>query len=194
MRGPVEFSPSTPGVASGSVSAEPGVVPGRACGTCKLCCKVAAVEEFAKPMAVWCPHCQRGNGCAIYISRPPSCRSFYCQWMLVPGLGDEWKPERAKFALVRTEGGHRLTALVDPGYPLAWRRSPYFENLKQWAVQAAQKWPELHLVDVMIGTHCIVLLPDREVDMGTLAAGEMIQLTARMVGPSRVFDACKVKG
>ena len=181
-------------MARGSASAEPGVVPGRACGTCKLCCKVAAVEEFAKPMAVWCPHCQRGNGCAIYISRPPSCRSFYCQWMLVPGLGDEWKPERAKFALVRTEGGHRLTALVDPGYPVAWRRSPYFENLKHWAAQAAQKWPELHLVDVMIGTHCIVLLPDREVDMGTLAAGEMIQLTARMVGPSRVFDACKVKG
>jgi hypothetical protein len=194
MRGGVEFSPSTPGVASRSASAEPSVVPGRACGTCKLCCKVAAVEEFAKPMAVWCPHCRRGNGCVIYISRPPSCRSFYCQWMLVPGLGDEWKPERAKFALVMTEGGHRLTALVDPGYPIAWRRSPYFENLKRWAVQAAQKWPELHLVDVMIGTHCIVLLPDREIDMGTLAAGEMIQLTARMVGPSRVFDACKVKG
>jgi hypothetical protein len=178
--------------ANGWASGEPGVVPGRSCGTCTLCCKVAAVEEVAKPMGVWCPHCRRGTGCAIYASRPPSCRTFYCQWMLERGLGDEWKPERAKFALVRTEGGHRLTALVDPGYPAAWRRSPYYENLRQWAVEAAQRWPDLHLVDVMIGAHCIVLLPDREVDIGTLAAGEGIRLETRMVGPRRVFEVCKV--
>src|SRR5262245_46776403 len=132
-----------PDAANGAALEEPRVVSGRACGTCTLCCKAAAVEELAKPMGAWCPHCRRAEGCAIYDARPPSCRTFHCQWMLAPGLGDEWKPERAQFALVKSEGGRRLTALVDPGYPTAWRRSPYYENLKQWAVDAERKWPDL---------------------------------------------------
>ena len=185
------------GTASAGPAGLPGaasrVVPGRECGTCTLCCKVAAVEELSKPNGVWCHHCLKGKRCAIYDERPPSCRSFYCQWMVETGLGPEWKPERAKFALVKTEAGRRLTALVDPGFPSAWRRSPYYENLKQWATLGVARLPQVYLVDVLIGTRSIVILPDRDIDLGTLGPDESIHLEVTHTAAGRVIEACKIK-
>jgi hypothetical protein len=180
-------------VAAGVARLDSRVAAGRDCGTCTLCCKVAAVEEVAKPNGVWCSHCVKEKRCTIYDQRPASCRSFYCQWMLEPTLGPEWKPERAKFAMVKSEGGRRLTALVDPGFPSAWRRSPYYENLKQWAVDAARKSPDLYFVDVLIGARSIVILPDRDVDLGTLGPDEMIQFGYRMTETGRVAEVRKVR-
>jgi hypothetical protein len=169
------------------------VIGGRSCGTCSLCCKVVGVEEIAKPGGTWCPHCQRGKGCSIYEARYDSCRSFYCLWMTESGLGPEWKPERAKFALVKTENGRHLTACVDPGFPSAWCRSPYYENLKRWAIEGARHSPDLHLVDIMIADRWIAILPDRDVEIGVLAPDETIQITARMTGAGEVMEVCKVK-
>src|SRR4051812_22511432 len=89
-----------PHAADAAARALSRVVPGRACGCCTLCCKVIAVTDFDKPPGVWCAHCIRGKGCGIYESRPTDCRTFFCEWMLEHGLGPEWKPEHAKFALV----------------------------------------------------------------------------------------------
>ena len=91
-------STSLPAAPDAAALALSRVVPGRACDTCTLCCKVIAVEDFAKPPGVWCRHCVRGKGCGIYETRPTDCRTFFCEWMLTPSLGPEWKPERAKFA------------------------------------------------------------------------------------------------
>ncbi|MEA2876313.1 MAG: hypothetical protein QOF14_1509 [Hyphomicrobiales bacterium] len=168
------------------------VVPGRECGTCTLCCKVAAVEEVDKPNGVWCTHCLSGRRCTIYDQRPPSCRTFYCQWMVEKSLGPEWKPERAKFALVKTEGGRRLTALVDPGFASAWRRSPYYENLKRWAVDASRRLPDVYLVDVLLGQRSIVILPDRDVDVGVLAHDEGLHLAYRSTAMGRVIEVSKI--
>jgi len=152
-------------------------VPGRACGACMLCCKAVGVVEIAKPGGVWCPHCKSGTGCTIYQSRFASCRTFYCQWMMEKSLGPEWKPDRAKFVLVKSDAGRHLSACVDPGYPSAWRRSPYYEQLRQWAAEGLQRFPNLHIVNAMIGSHCILILPDRDVDIGDLASDEMIELS-----------------
>lgn len=169
------------------------VASGRECGTCTLCCKVAAVEEVDKPNGVWCSHCGPGKRCTIYDKRPPSCRSFYCQWMVEKELGPEWKPERAKFALVKTEGGQRLTALVDPGFPSAWRRSPYYENLKQWAAVAARRLPDIYLVDVLIGQRSIVILPDRDVEVGVLEHDEVLRLAYQNTATGQVIEVSKIK-
>jgi len=181
------------GAAQAIARAESHVVPGRACGTCTLCCKVAAVEEIGKPNGVWCSHCKSGRRCTIYDQRPPSCRSFYCQWMLERGLGPEWKPERAKFAMVRTEGGRRLTALVDPGFPSAWRRAPYYENLKQWALEASRRAPQVYLVDILIGQRSIVILPDRDMDMGMLAPDEGLHVAYRNTESGLTIEVSKIK-
>lgn len=168
------------------------VVVGRQCGSCTLCCKVAAVEEVKKPNGVWCPHCARGR-CTIYEQRPTSCRRFYCQWMVEKGLGPEWKPERAKFALVKTEAGRRLTALVDPGFPSAWRRSPYYENLKQWSAETVRRLPEVYLVDVLIGSRSIVVLPDRDVEVGILQHDEAIRVAHSNTPTGQVIEVTKIK-
>ena len=179
--------------ATETASADARVVPGRACGTCTLCCKVVGVLEISKPAGVWCPHCVSGKRCTIYDTRYASCRTFYCQWMIEKSLGPEWKPERAKFALVKTAAGHRLSACVDPGYPSAWRRPPYYEILKQWAAEGVRRSPDLHLVDVMIGNRCIVILPDREVDVGILAPDEMIKLEGKDSPTGMIIEVCKMK-
>jgi Fe-S-cluster containining protein len=177
----------------GTEGLNPRVVEGRECGTCTLCCKVAAVEEMEKPNGVWCSHCVAGKRCTIYDQRPPSCRTFYCQWMLEKGLGPEWKPERAKFALVKTEGGKRISALVDPGFPSAWRHSPYYENLKHWAAEAARRLPDIYLVDVIIGQRNIVILPDREVELGVLEHDEALSLTCKNTATGPMIEVCKIK-
>jgi len=113
--------------------------------------------------------------------------------MIERGLGLEWKPERAKLAMVKTEGGRRLTALVDPGFPSAWRRSPYYENLKAWAADANRRLPELYLVDVLIGQRSIVILPDRDVELGVLAHDEVLQLACKAVATGQVIEVSKIK-
>jgi Fe-S-cluster containining protein len=156
------------------------VVPGRACGTCTLCCKVIAVTDFNKLPGVWCPHCIRGKGCGIYETRPTDCRTFFCEWMLEKGLGPEWKPERAKFALVMGEGGH-LTAFVDPGFPAAWRNAPYIEAFRKLAAERA--------ITIRTGTKVIVVLPDREIDLGHVGPDESVRFEP---GPDGRIVARKV--
>ena len=169
------------------------VVAGRACASCTLCCKVVSIPELDKAAGEWCRHCKPGRGCGIHLTRPFVCRGAYCEWMISKGLGPEWKPEKSKFALFKTNGGRRMTAHVDPGFPTAWRRSPYYENFKVWAREAAQKSPDMHVVDVMIGEHSIVILPDRDVDLGIIAADEIVQLDKRVGASGEFIEVRKVK-
>jgi hypothetical protein len=158
----------------------PPVVPGRSCGTCMFCCKVMAIDEIAKPGNAWCPNCVRGQGCKVYDTRPTECRTFFCHWMMEKNLPDEWKPDRAKFVLVMNPGGH-LTLFVDSSVPGAWRKSPYFETIKRWATEGTRSNPA-RIVMVRIGTRGIVVLPDREVEVGNIAPGEAITLDGRPDG------------
>ncbi len=75
----------------------------------------------------------------------------------------------------------RLTAHVDPGYPSAWRASPYYQNFKIWAAEAARQDP-MHLVGVLVGEHLTVVLPDRDVEIGVLAADELVQMNRNASG------------
>ncbi len=55
-------------------------IPGRSCGECLLCCKLAKIVGLDKPDGVWCRHCAPGRGgCTIYETRPPVCRNLELQ-------------------------------------------------------------------------------------------------------------------
>src|ERR1044072_5814548 len=105
--------------------------------------------------------------------------------MLEKGLTADWKPEKAKFALVTSQGGH-MTAFVDPGFPGAGGPSPYFETLKSWKLEGARANPA-RIVTVRIGVRAIVILPDREIDIGTVGPDDTIRLEpgpgGRIEGP-----------
>jgi hypothetical protein len=175
-----EVDPSPPAALDAAARALSRVLPGRECGTCTLCCKVIAVADFNKLPGVWCSHCIRGKGCGIYETRPTDCRTFFCEWMLEKGLGPEWKPERCKFALVMGEGGH-LTAFVDPGFPSAWRASPYVEAFRKLAAE--------RVITIRVGAKVIVVLPDREIDLGHVGPDESVRLEP---GPNGRIEARKV--
>jgi hypothetical protein len=165
------------------------VIPGRACGSCALCCKVLRIADLNKPAGKWCSHCKPGDGCGIHAVRPAVCRGFYCEWITSKGLGPEWKPERSKFVLSKSNSGRRLTAYVDPGYPSAWRVSPYYENFKIWAAEAARQDP-MHQVDVAVGEKITVVLPDRDVEVGLLEPDELVWLSRDTNG---VLSAEKIR-
>ncbi len=148
-------------------------VPGRACGSCTMCCKVIAVTELDKAAGVWCAHCVAKKGCGIYDTRPPGCRTYYCHWMLDKNFGPEWKPDHAKFALVQSAQG--ITAFVDPGSPGAWRRAPYYETFRRWAAESLRR-DDRRIVAVRIGLRSLIVLPDREIDVGEVGPDESIRL------------------
>ena len=108
--------------------------PGRACGACTLCCKVYDVPAVESVAGTWCRHTRAGQGCAIHATRPDHCRAFHCLWMTEGWLGPEWKPDRAKMVLSLDPLTRNMNVQVDPGQAGAWRREPYYGQLKRWAV------------------------------------------------------------
>jgi hypothetical protein len=73
-----------------------GLVPGRSCGTCTVCCYALPIDtpELNKLPGVVCRNCT-GRGCAIYDARPTVCQGFYCGWRMLPQLDEEWRPDRS---------------------------------------------------------------------------------------------------
>ena len=172
-----------------ATAGEPYLVPGRACGTCMMCCKVPYIKEFEKPAGVWCKHAVPGKGCGIYDSRPGSCRAFYCLWMQDASFGPDWKPEKAKFVTYIQQNGVNMQVAVDPNFPNAWTREPYYGQIKQWAREGAEHG---RFVFVRIGPRMIAVLPDREVDLGRVDPQDNITV-ARRPGPAGVTYEVEVK-
>src|SRR3569833_1733688 len=105
----------------------------RDCGPCTLCCKVMAVDEIEKVAGAWCAHCAKGAGCAIYETRPQSCRAFSCAWLRHPQLPRNLRPDLTRVVLAFDNNATRLIASCDPAHPMAWRREPIYGYLKRWA-------------------------------------------------------------
>ncbi len=141
----------------------PTIVPGRACGSCAMCCKLTAIPELQKPLGVWCKHVALGKGCTIYDDRPQRCRAFYCLWLQDRALGPEWKPDRAKFMLYLQGNSANIQVAVDQSFPNAWRKEPYYGALKRWSSDGAEQG---RFVFVRVGARLFVLLPDRDADIG----------------------------
>ena len=139
------------------------------CGDCSLCCKVLGIPELQKPKDSWCPNFTAGIGCRIYDERPPSCRSFSCRWLTDLAMGPEWKPSICKMVVDSRPG--LFVVHVDPAVSQPWRAEPFLSVLKRLSAQGLQKSV---IVMVIEKRRTIVILPDREVDLG------MIGLDARI--------------
>ena len=163
--------------------------PGRACGTCTLCCKVFDVPALEKPAGQWCRHCKPGRGCGIHETRPAHCRSFHCLWMTEGWIGPEWKPERSKMVLTIDPGTRFLLVQVDPGNAAAWKREPYYGQLKRWA---AASIPQKRHVVVFLNKSATVILPDRDVPLGHIAPDDRIVARERMTATGVTFEVEKV--
>ena len=140
------------------------VAPGKACGSCMMCCKLPLIKELDKLTDRWCRHAVPGKGCGNYTDRPPVCRSFHCQWIRDARLGPEWKPEKAKFILYPDrEQKEVFNVAVDPAFPDAWTRPPFLAAIKSWVQEGAELG---RYVIVRIGSRWIAVLPDRILELG----------------------------
>jgi Fe-S-cluster containining protein len=158
------------GPRAGALAAPAALVPGRSCGSCSLCCKVIAVAELQKPAGQWCIHSARERGCNIHDVRPPSCRAFFCAWLIDPNLGPEWKPEISRFVLTQEPKSQALVVMADPGMPLAWKREPYYSALRRLS-ESLFRLDRKVLVNQK--GQISVVLPDRDVPLGVVAPEEI---------------------
>jgi hypothetical protein len=79
------------------MSASPaGPVQTRQCGECTVCCTALAIEtaQLRKLPGVTCAHCT-AVGCGIHETRYPICRTYYCGWMRLAELDEDWRPDRS---------------------------------------------------------------------------------------------------
>jgi hypothetical protein len=139
------------------------------------------IPELQKPKDHWCSNFARGRGCIIYADRPKSCRDFTCFWLLDPAMGPEWKPDRCKMVLDARD--HWLVVHVDPAAVQPWRQEPYYSYLRQAATRNVERGAS---VLVMERGHTIIILPDRPIDLGVVAAEDRIVVNKVMTatGPS----------
>lgn len=103
-----------------------------------MCCKLFHIPAFDKPAGKWCRHWAAGSGCAIHPDRPDQCREFFCLWMTDPTVADVWKPDRSRIVLSIFPGNGFVYAQVDPSSPHAWRKQPYFDDLRRMAGALAE--------------------------------------------------------
>lgn len=163
----------------------------RACDGCTLCCKVMNVPELDKPAGVWCADCTVGQGCGRYETRPSTCRTFQCGFLADPALDERWRPSTARFVLIILAPEERVTVYAEPQRADSWRREPYLSVLRKWSRTAIERYG---LVDVFIAGKTIVILPDREVDLGIVAPDEKVMAYAQRTPQGLRYEAMKMKG
>jgi hypothetical protein len=157
------------------------VVPGRNCDGCAMCCKLPNIDDLKKPQLGWCPHCVGHSRCGIYEQRPDFCRDYYCEYLLNPDLDERWKPSKSKLLVSFEADKDRVVIHVDPARPDAWRKEPFYSQIRRWGVLAPK---EQQQVIVWEGRKAIAVLPNREKDLGEVRVDQLIISTARR-GPSR---------
>ena len=163
--------------------------PARECGECTLCCKVVGVEDLKKPAGRWCTHCTASNGCAIYEARPQECRDFVCAWLQSDALDEQWKPSRCKFVVFAEPGSVNLKVSVDPARPDAWRKEPFYSWFKAWVRPRIAQGGK---VVVMNGTRAVVVLPDRDIDLGEGTDDDRVVIFRADTPHGPVYDARKL--
>jgi hypothetical protein len=163
----------------------PSLAPGRSCDACTLCCKLAAVHEISKPRMQDCPHCAIGVGCKIYETRPGACRTFFCEYRLNAELGEEWKPNLCNIVVTVERQARRINVLLDDGHFDAWRKEPYYSQIKTMALNILRQ--RGHLI-VWEGLEGIGILPHKEVRLGRPQANQVIVAGRRMTEQGEEFD------
>ncbi len=67
---------------------------------------------------------------------------------------------------------NELMIVVDPAFPEAWRREPYYSRIKNVSVRASEPFI---LVHVRIKDRVLVVFPEAEIDIGPNQSGMLIQ-------------------
>ena len=145
----------------------------RTCGSCTLCCKVYGIAATESPVGSWCKHCEPGKGCGIWETRPDFCRQFFCNWIMLDWLGEEWRPDVCKIVFTFDPTSGYLMFQVDPGSPDAWKKEPYYSQIKTWATEGL---PRARGTLVFVNKAATLVLPDGDQQLGELGPQDRINI------------------
>ena len=148
---------------------ELSLVSDRSCDGCTMCCKVLTIVEIEKPAQVWCSDCAIGTGCKIYEDRPKPCREFFCHYRRDAGLGEHWAPKKSKIIVAYEDENERLAIHVDESRKTAWRQAPFYQEIMNWVRRLTREGKH---VMVWEGKNAIVVLPDKEINLGPIGANQ----------------------
>jgi hypothetical protein len=149
-----------------------------------MCCKIMGIAELAKPRNQECPNCDVGKGCNIYAGRPQSCHDFNCLYLVDESLPAHWRPSQAGMLLTRYQAS-RLCVHVDTERPDAWRKQPYYSDLKRWSRTAAQS---RSMIAVYVGDDLTIVLPDRDKHFGVVGEHQHLRFVTRSTPAGVEFD------
>jgi hypothetical protein len=166
-------------------------ITGRSCGDCALCCKILDIVALEKPAGEWCKHCSTHKKCDLYPIRPAAiCDTFNCGYITQPGVPESWFPGKSRMILNTSADGQHVFIAVDPARPDAWRKAPYYQHIKQWAL--ANNGTGKQII-VSINKRYIVVFPDREVDLGAVGDDETVTFTVTQTPSGPYTEAQKKK-
>lgn len=129
------------------------------------------VSELKKPRNMLCEHAALHKGCQIYAVRPSECATFFCSFLIDPDVPGHWRPKRSRMMLYYDAEARRMEVHVDPNMPEAWKRAPYYDDLRSWARKAA---PRRGQVVVCANDEMIAILPDRDKRLGRMNRDEVL--------------------
>ena len=91
--------------ADGGIPGERDLVPGRDCGPCNVCCVALTIDDpqLRKLQGYRCRNTLPDQSCAIYPSRPRTCRDFNCGWRMLKWVRETLRPDRSG-VLIRLHG------------------------------------------------------------------------------------------
>jgi hypothetical protein len=138
------------------------------------------VVELGKAAGKWCSHCKPGRGCTIHDKLPSECAAFNCLWKTEPTMSMQWKPDQSKMVLTLHPETNNIQVVVDPGVPSAWTRQPYHGQLR---LLSKSNMPKGHLVVVFVNELATLILPDQDVQLGSLTREQVVSVTHE-VGPN----------
>ena len=152
----------------------------KSCGGCDVCCRVYEIEELQKPAGRLCAHACAG--CAIYDSRPSTCRSFECLWLMREELGPIWRPDLAGFVLRLGDDGATLWIDEDPLRPNAWKRQPYYDQIKAWSAAVQYR---RGLVMAAVAEGVVVIFPESDLFVPHPPQGALVEAGYRRTPTGR---------
>lgn len=167
------------------------VIPGRECGSCSLCCKVYNIPEIGHVAGKWCKHCAPGKGCVIHEALPSPCAAFNCLWRTEQALPAHWKPDQAKMVITIFPLTEYIYVQVDPGTPGAWRKQPYYDQIRQWAKNNLQKG--IHVI-VFVNDNATLIMPDQDLPLGPMKPTDGLLVRKNAVAGRVTYEATLIPG
>ena len=101
-------------------------------------------------------------------------------------MGEAWAPVRSRMVVVVNRATGGITVHVDPARRDAWRKQPYYGDLKAWA---ATLYPQKRHLVVVQGEDVIAVMPNADKRIGRARPDQMIHIFEKMTPLGMIYDA-----